>query len=311
MKVVFIASSDWSNLGYILSECLKTVGVDSVMLKEKKHYFKYPKQGIIVNNMQEAIKYIHDADIIQFMHSVIPTWFKLKFAFKNKKKLAVFHGGSKYRLNYVEINKIFNPIVDLTLIQTPELLNLGAKNEKWITPAVDTFFIIPKYDFSDKLIVGHYPSSSIAKNSESIGKIMKMMGLKYNNFEYRYSYEAVPWKSQLKRVSSCDIYIENLTLYYQKMMVGVWGLTALEVAACGGIVITPFVHADLYTRHYGEFGPCIANNETELVSTLNSLLTMSRQDLLELKMKNRRWVETFHSYEAVGSRLKKLYGEIL
>jgi hypothetical protein len=311
MKVVLIASSDWSNLGYILSECLKSVGVNSVMLKRKKHYFNYPKQGIIVSSMQEVVKYAHDADIIQFMHSVIPAWFKLGFARKHKKKLVVFHGGSKYRLNYEEINEIFNPVVDLTLIQTPDLLNFGAKNEKWVTPAVDTSLIKPVYDFNDKLIVGHYPSSPIVKNSESIDKVMKMMGKKYNNFEYKYSYKTVPWKNQLERVSYCDIYIENLTLHQQNVPVGVWGLTALEVAACGDIVITPFVHNDLYVEHYGEFGPCIANNENELINVLDNLLTMSRQDLLELKMKNRRWVETFHSYEAIGNRLKKIYEEIL
>lgn len=309
MKVVFIASSDWSNIGYILSECLKTVGVDSVMLKSSKHHFKYPKQGIIVRGMQQVVKYAQDADIIQFMHSVIPAWFDMDFALK--KKIAVFHGGSKYRSNHEKINKIFNPIIDLTIIQTPDLLNLGAKNEVWVGPAIDTSLIQPKYEVNEKLIIGHYPSSSIAKGSDAIGEVMSMMQQKYNNFEYRYSDKKVPWMRQLERISGCDIYIEKLTILQRGAPSGVWGLTALETAACADIVITSFVYVDLYKEHYGEFGPLVATNQEELVETLNNLLTMPKKKILKLKKRNRKWVETLHSYEVIGQRLKEAYETIL
>ncbi len=308
MKVVLIASADWSNIGYILSECLKTVGVDSVMLKNKRHHFKYPKQGTIIRGMQQVVKYAQDADIIQFMHSVIPAWFDVDFALK--KKIAVFHGGSRYRLNHEKINKIFNPIVDLTIIQTPDLLNLGAKNEVWVGPAIDTSLIQPKYEVNDRLIVGHYPSSSIAKCSHLITEIMKSMASKYD-MDYQYSYDRVPWVEQIKRVSNCDIYIENLAMKQDHADVGVWGLTALETAACADIVITPFVYVDLYRQQYGEFGPYVANSQLELEEALERLFTTPKHKILKLKKRNRRWVETLHSYTAIGQRLKEAYETIL
>jgi hypothetical protein len=307
MNVVLVANHDWSNLGYILSECLNSVGIKSVMLIGNMHHFKYPNHGVLIKKPQQAHKYIEQADIIQFMHSQRPPWVKIK-----NKKNVVFHGGSTYRLKSEQVNKQFNGWIDMSLIQTPDLLGLGAKNEKWILPPINTESIQPVYhNQNDKLIFAHYPSSSLTKKSKNIELVINKIKKKYNNFEYLYSDHKVPWGKQIKRVSKCDIYIEKLNMKQGKMTTGVWSMAALEGAALGKIVITTFSHLSKYEKSYGKFELEIANSSEELEYVIEKFLCKTPEEIMEYKLKTRRWVEKYHSYKAIGTKLKNIYKEIL
>lgn len=308
MKVVFLSINDWANLGYTLSECIQSVGIDALCIKNKNHLFEYPKQGKIVK-IKEFNKYIKDADIVQFMHS---EWVDVDIS---GKRVFVFHGGSKYRKDYKKINKTFNPIVEKSIIQTGDLFGLGAKNEVWLLPAVDTENIKPvfmKPDKTKKIIIGHFPSSPVTKNSKGIEKVFKSLDKDFKNkFIYNYSGERTDWNDQMKRISECDIYIDACMPTLEGRKYGEWGINALEASALGKIVISHFRSYPKYKKVYGkECGIVIANSLDQLEKQLRWLLQLSLKELLEIQHQTRQWLEDKHSYKTVSERMKNKIYEI-
>ena len=247
------------------------------------------------------------------MHS-----FYINLGIKKNQRMFVYHGGSRYRVNYKHINKVFNPKVEKSIIQTADLFGLGAKNEVWLLPAVDTKKIKPVYKRqSDKLIVGHFPSSPVAKNSNLINKIMKNLKKEFGNkFEYVYSPKVINWNRNMKRVSKCDIYIDACTPILKTKnspkgnKYGEWGVAAIEAAALGKIVVSHFLSYKSYEREYGKCGLVVANSISEVENQMRKLLLLNDDKLLALKKNNRAWVEKFHSHYAVGKRLKEIVYKI-
>jgi glycosyltransferase involved in cell wall biosynthesis len=312
LRVLILAMNDWGGLGNLLTKSLCSVGVDAKFYVSGKTIYKHP---VISVSKVQARKFSQSCDIIQYMHSTkVPIGVNL-----SKKKFVVFHGGGKYRERYIEVCKQFNSMVECSLVQTYDLLGKGCKNEKWILPPMDTEQIKPVYKTEGKkIIVGHYPSSSKTKGSNNIQKIINNIRNKVPDFEYRYSDKKVPWNKQMKRMSGVDIYIERLSFYTQGKSdkskwnkTGVWGMTALEAASLGKIVLTNFYGSDRYKEDYGECSLQIANSEDDMEKLLIKLLSIPKKDLLKLKRKTRKWAEDYHSFEVVGSRLKKIYEEIL
>jgi glycosyltransferase involved in cell wall biosynthesis len=308
MKVLILALKDWANLGNILKKCLIHVGVDA------RFYTQIPttrlKNGESIKK-QEAIEFSKECDVIHFMHGLKPD---IPIDLRNK-KVVVLYGGSNYRQKSKEICAEFNKIVDCSLIQTYDLFGLGAKNEIWFLPPVDTENIKPIYDgINEKIIVGHYPSNPKGKGSKNINRIINNIRYDAPIFEYRYNSNRVLWEEQLERMSKVDIYIERMNLLQQGYRnkskwyrTGVWGMTALEAAALGKIVITNFYGEEQYIKEYGKCALQVANSEKDMEKILIKLLSMSHDDLLKLKMKTRKWVETFHSFDVVGNKLRGIY----
>ena len=308
MNVLMLAKTDWANLGSSYSEGLKSVGVNSVILVANRHNFKYPKKGSKHCCPRKMIPYCKNAAIIQFMHSEY-----INVGPLIGKRIFVIHGGSKYRQNPRKYNSIFNPIVEKTIIQTGDLLGLGAKNEVWVLPPIDTERIKPIYNINEeKIIIAHHPDHVTTKGTRVINKVMKSINrdsYNRNKIHYVYSPKIVRWKNNIKRISQCDIYIEALNLKQGNKKYGEWGITCLEAAALGKIVITHFLSLKRYEKEYGKCPLMVANNPDQLKNVLKKLIAMDKGQLLKIKKETRRWVEKLHSYKAVGKRLKeKVYG---
>ena len=321
IDVLFLSIKDWASLGYTLAESLKSVGVNAVAISTQPLLWKDESEQSIIYSYKD--KYLARdlaeaamrSSIIVWMHS---SYQELPYDLLKDKKYVVFHGGTNYRKNPVGMNKVFNDKVDLSLVQTGELLNKGAKNEYWLLPPVDTKRIKPKYSFEseDKIIIGHFTSHqggfkrSLTKGTPLIEFVMdslEMSELK-DRFEFRVGESSqIPWKENLQRMSECDIYIESLSQGVEK---GTnkhdWSITALEACALGCITITNFLFEKKYKKEYGEHGLIVANTDNELKKILKKLLTMDRSELLTMKHKARRWVEEKHSYKVIGQRLKDI-----
>lgn len=306
MDVLIISRNDWANLGYSYHKALKTVGVDSMMVKLNRHHFAYPEQGTICN-MRKIVSLAQQAKIIQYIHSEYINVGPLK-----GKRVFVIHGGSKYRQNADKINRLFNPIVEKTIIQTADLLDLGAKNQVWVLPPIDIDLIKPVYQMkNNKIIIGHYPSAAGVKGSSVINDIIKRINKDEqfkNRIQYNFSDKLVNWNQNIKRMSDCDIYIEALNLEQNGKPYGEWGITCLEAAALGKIIITHSKNSERYKKEYGECPLNIANSPEELEESLKKLILLKDSEILEKKKEIRHWVETYHNYRAIGKRLfKKVY----
>jgi glycosyltransferase involved in cell wall biosynthesis len=234
------------------------------------------------------------------------------------KKVVVQHGGSTYRVDPNACNNIFNLVADATIIQCPDLLNLGAKNEHLIYYPVDTNLIQPDYNpKGSKIIIGHFPSNPLAKGTKGILRVIEKLS-RDSEFKKRFKYvgainhtgkqHQIPWKDHLERMAQCDIIIETMCLNYKGKKFGEWGNAAIESASLGKVVLTNSLTSDIYAKEYGNCALNIINNEEELESKLKRLLSVGQEELMQKKIETREWAVRNHSMTACARRLwNKVY----
>ena len=301
--ILFLSIKDWANMGLMLSRCLRKIGVDAEAICTEPTRFQYQEMPVHTPTAEAMRPYLDAAEVIVFMHSN-PNLLTIPYDF-SKKKLAVFHGGTEYRQKPEVINELFNDKVYVSLVQTSNLLGLGAKNEKWILPPVDTDLIQPVKTNNEKIIVGHFPRSPIVKGTDEINRVVASLQGKHD-FHYLFSAYQVDWAENLRRMGRCDIYICAMKpMLYGKPYGGGIEVTDLESAALGKVTVTHFAyHLDRYLREFGNHLPLyIANEPSELYETLDMFLGADLKELDDIKEETRVWVEKNHSYEAVGRRL--------
>ena len=302
LDVVLVGNNDWANVGYEFSQALQAVGVKAKMLIGASHLFEYPEQGMLVLSPRKVGQYLEKAKVIQFMHSQFaPTDVDLK-----DKRVFVFHGGTAYRQNAEMINKFFNPIVQGSIIQSTNLIGLGAKNEHWLLPCINANNYEPNYKRVDneRLIIGQFHYNTKGKKTEIIGEVIKKLNADpetTNKFSLIQDTKRVVWKNNIQRFARCDVIIDQFG--------GVWGLTTLEAAALGKIVLTSFDGIKAYEKEYGECSLVIVqNNLDDIVRHLKHLILLSDDELVQMKQASRAWVERFHCYEFIGNKLREIYG---
>jgi len=317
--VLFLSVRDYAAVGAIFAKCLNEVGVEAQAVSKRPTSYSPSCRAIIYKNRRELERMVERADVIVWMHSKqIPLTISL-----SGKKRVVFHGGTRYRLHSGKANKAFR-YMSVSLIQTAEMLGLGARNEVWMLPAAYIGDMEPDFSVGSKVIVGHFPSAPDAHGKEVVdlsggsGKdltlkgsyiINKVMKRYKNKVQYRFSKDGVGWVENLKRVNECDIYIESLNNASISVNKHDWSIAALEAAALGDIVITNFKFGEeRYKQVYGGHSLQVANTEEELVKVMDKLLSMSKNNLIELKHLTRDWAATTHGLKAVGLRLKEVFG---
>jgi len=300
--ILFVSENDWANLSYVFQKSLEKAGIEARAITLNRHMFDYPEQAEIIRDTPTFFKLVSDASCIVWMHSQpldIPGGY---VSIQNKKKKVVFHGGSAYRNNPDELNKIFN-FCDLTLFQNYDLKALDTRTDvhtEMIMPAVDTELIKPAFSCHRKRVVAHFPRGH-QKGTQDINEVLaEFQGV----FEYRHIPGQIPvsWSDNMKRLAECDIYVASLPY---DGCTGL-GLTLFEAAALGKIVINPFEYVKEYQEDFGEYPLLIANDKDELRDRLNELSVMSDAELSELQGRIREWVESQHSYKAVGDRLARM-----
>ena len=71
-----------------------------------------------------------------------------------------------------------------------------------------------------------------------------------------------------------------------KRKYGEWGITALEAAALGKIVVTNFLSIDRYKIEYGDCPLVVCNTIDQLKDNISELSKMSKEEILEKKEEN-------------------------
>jgi hypothetical protein len=299
--VVFACINDWANVGWVFKASLESVGVSAVALRTgKAHPFGYPEQAKGAT-LEEIQKEIDQARAVMFMHTQWPGDLVLE-----GKKVAVFHGGSWYRQEPERWNAFWNPKVDVTAIQTADLLDKGAKNQVWIMPSVDTDFLEPNRWFAGgKLVFAHYPRKASKKGS---GHFLSAMAPYHGKKSiFHYSEGKVPWLDNMKRLSLCDVYLESQEHTRRgktgKKPLGFWGTAAMEAASMGKIVVTCFRQRKRHEEEFGKSPIMAANNPEELATILRRLHAMPIEEIVRRQQAHREWAVRCHSRKTVGRRL--------
>jgi hypothetical protein len=298
-EVLLVSENDWANAGHVYCKALRSIGIDADAITLNLHGFHYTEQARQVE--RKDLKGLCDKSrIVISMHS-------RNLVGRAAEHMCVFHGGAQYRGNAKAVNSVFNPFVDCSIIQTGDLLGLGAKNEVWVLPAIDLKSIKPRFGITgNKIRIGHHPRSFKDKGGPAVLRVidrLKSYPQLRNRFEFTTDSTHVPWEQSIQRMGDCDIYIECLAPTHLGKKHGAWGITALECAALGKIVVTNFADYELYEADYGKCGLQVTNTEDEMLDKLVELLSLTDNELENLQVDTREWAEKHHSYEAIGTRL--------
>jgi hypothetical protein len=327
-NLILFTNQDWSNTAYRYVKSLKEVGVRSLLIKTSRHKFNYPFQGIIINNLNLRIiqKYpvkchMNNDLIISILDSFKYIWFHASttITFKDKPIInylkknhnyIVAHGGSTFRIQKNKVSSFFNGHCSKSIIQCPDLLKGLCNNEKLIYYPLDTKMFIPHYSINNnKLIFSHYPSTKNVKGSDKIFKILNKFKdkiiIKSCSINMREK-DNKDWLENIGRYKECDVYIETLMPKLNGLDFGEWGNTCLEAASSGCIVITNCTHLELYKKNYKNDPPIlISNSMIDIEKNINYLLKLNKNDIINLKKKHRKWVDTYHNLKYTGKLLKE------
>jgi hypothetical protein len=309
LDVLFLCWDDNSNTGWKFLQCARYLGLNAVMFKGKPHPFNYPNQapvlpqlssppiaGAPITVMAPGIEpLINSAHVVHLIASTYPMaaveWGKIN--------VVVQHGGTAYRQNPEDCNHIFNQMANKTIVQTPDLMGLGANNESLILFPVDTDKIQPDFrQKGDKPIVGHFPSNPDVKGSFEIEQVLQGI----DGIKLVIDYHRVSWEDNLKRMAKCDIIIDGCSPEQNGKPYGAFGNQTLEAAALGCSVITHCVNEGDYNAEYGDLVPHVSNTPEELRDYVKAVAG-DLEWIQKHKERCREWVEKCHSIPATANRL--------
>jgi len=157
------------------------------------------------------------------------------------------------------------------------------------------------------LEIAHYPSNTEVKGTNHI--INMLSDISSAKYYFICDTNEVDYRQQLDRLKTCDIYIEMFKMELGQNIYGSFGITALEAAAMGKIVVTNNLHKELYQDVYGDCALQIVNTEKEFKDKINQLINLSTHELRELQHSTKQWVLK-HSYSATGDRIKSFHTAI-
>lgn len=305
MNVLNLSQSDWAKFQYDNMLALRSVGVHCDSVTASKHQF-YKEQSEVIPDLVQLMERIGEYDVIQFFHDNVSLFNCILPALKNKKVIS-YHTSSEYRKNHKYINAVMNPVVYRSVNAMPEFMGLGAKNPVYMVGAVDVDKLCPQERFPGPCWFGHYPSNPEVKGTQKIVDVMDKL-----NCVFMHSTKLLPYDQQIERMRGCDVYIEMLTEKDGNgIPYGNFGITALEAAALGKVVITQLKHPEVYNEAYGFCGLNIANSAEKLKRMVESLDNYSDDYLKGQQQVTREWVVKNHSYKATGEYfLRNVLSEI-
>lgn len=300
MKVLNCCTDDWANFSHDNAKALRSVGVDCGDVKVNEHEFNYDSESVTLSR-KSISDMMRAADIIQIFHTDVTM---LELAKPLNKRIVIYYCDSRYRSNPQKYNAIFNPFVETSIIALGEFAGLGAKNEHYVVGAIDVDNI-PKIGpgIKEPYKIGHYPSNPRVKGTT---EILQMLNKVKGKFKLHHSIVKVPHPEQQKRINDCDIYIELFKPELEGKKYGSFGMTALEAAAAGKIVITQSLSNNVYEANYGYCPLIRCHSEKSFIDTVNQLLKFGVNHIGFIQEIMAEWVRENHSYEATGKRIKEI-----
>lgn len=294
MKVLNLAECDYANFSHENAKALRSIGIDCEDLVKSKHPFGYATESKLAS-IQEMIEAMKTADVIQVMHSH-PYLFELSKA-NGKAKIIVYHTGTRYREGHKELSILFEGYTQVSdqtefFAINPNLHYIVSPVELELAPLV-----------KDHLRFAHYPSNPEVKGT---AKILEMMSQFKNKIDFRIGTKTVDHAQQLQRMANCDVYIELFKPELNGRPYGCFGVTALEAASMGRIVVTNNLYPEVYQKAYGRLPFTIANTEKVFSNSVKGLINLDLQMIRDTQRQTWEIMRENHSYKATGERILKV-----
>lgn len=315
-RVLMLCADDWANVGYAMSQAYLYAGIPISAYKLRLHAFNYEQELPLLQSLSraQADKLFAEADILHFLHSSPVT---LQGWDVTGKKVICQHGGTKYREHHDEVNATLEAFdVRVSLIETPDLLGLGAVNEILFPPPVDTFMLRPRPRLvtRDVRVVGHFPST-VVKGTRRVQRVFDKLA-EHPRYATMASFRTsdprapVSHSQHIERMSVCDVIVDVAENAIDGRRYGEYGVSGREAAALGCVVVSAHLHKDRYEAAYGDTEIVTFTNEDELEFQLRRLFDLDPVDFEIKRAKTRKWIEEKHSVEAVAERLKALVASL-
>lgn len=237
------------------------------------------------------VRLAKQAEVIQIMHSDAAIFDAVKHL---GKRMIVYHTGTRYRENHLHLEQVFKGITSVS--DQCEFMHLG--DHKYIVSPVE--LDMAPLCANTHLKIAHYPSHAWTKGTD---KIIEMLQPVHGKFEWQHSTALVGHKEQLSRIAKCDIYIELFKPEIRGNPYGCFGVTALEAAAMGKIVITNNLFPKVYTDAYGTCPMTIANTEEHFSNYINQYLKADKNFIRSIQKQNFELMKENHSFTATGNRI--------
>lgn len=291
MKVLSVSENDYGNYGHNFSKALQSIGVDSIDLCLSPHPFGYATESKVVK-IHDMVDQMKQADVVVVHHS-LPSLFELA---KNncKGRVIVTHTGTRYREGHESLEILFKGTTCITdhsefLVINPNLHYIVSPVELELAPLV-----------KDHLRFAHYPSNSEVKGT---AKILEMIAPFKNKIDFRVGTKTVDHAQQLQRMANCDVYIELFKPELNGQPYGCFGVTALEAAAMGRIVVTNNLYPEVYQKAYGRLPFTIANTEKVFTNVIGNLMKMDLGMVRDMQKQTHEIMQDNHSYQATGRKI--------
>lgn len=304
--VIFLSHGDWANIGSHLAESLRRVGVNAKSWASWHLKMDMPIKSSVYKGWEEVQSDLEKAKVVWLMHGYIFKYRNLPI--RKDQLVCSYHGGPPLLFN---CNIDFfgryrrRDLHPVHFIQMPKLYNDCYFLEKvhLLTPPVDIERLQPRYyEGKSKAVIGHFPrNTGTGLKTKGHEKVVKVLESFKNKFPYISNTKFINWIPHTQRINQCDIYVEKLSDICRE-----WGMSSLEAAALGKIVITNFEKREVYEQAYGPSPIITANTEDELRGVLKYLATWGVDNICRKQAETREWVEKYHSFEVVGKRLKDI-----
>jgi len=288
--ILLASSADYANYAHNQANALRSIGIDAIDVTLSKHPFTYESESKLVT--RQTLKTLtEEAEHVVICHSC-PTIFDLN----QNPNYSVIHTGTRYRESPKYFNELFASAKRVISDQS-EFQVLGKM--EYIVSAVDENLYKPK-EIGKKLIIGHYPSNPEVKGTNEIIEMLKPFR---DTFEIRVGLKQVSHAEQIKRMQECDVYIELFKPELNGRPYGCFGVTALEAAMMGKLVITQDLEGRTYKEAYGDHPFITVKNKYQFQAAIEDSIkyyTMRMADKIHIETQER------HGYKATGERLKQL-----
>ncbi len=291
--ILNLCTHDYANFMYDNMLSLQAIGVNCVGLKRKKHIFNYHDQCRIARD-SEIKETISHANTIQIFHSDLKCLSLVNQA-EFKGQLIVYHTGTNYRQNHELLNSRFNAYVDRSVVALTEFIGLGSKNEVYVVGAVNTDYLVPIPIPKPEFRFGHFPSDPEVKGTKKILSMMYGHDLCYSTDQFSYEYH-------ISRMRSCRVYVELFAPTQNGKPYGSFGISALEAAALGLVVITQCFGIEHYWKTYGKPVLFLTKDKYDFMATIETLSQNKtpEKEIKTLQSASRKWVVEKHSHQATG-----------
>jgi len=295
MRVLNVSTNDYALYGYNFSRALKSIGVDSTDLCRSPHPFGYSQESPVVS-ISEMVHQMKEADVVVVHHSD-PQLFELA---KNncKGKVIITHTGTRYRENHQALDILFKDT--LCMSDQTEFFNINPNLHYLVSPV--EFDLAPL--IKDKpLKFAHYPSNAEVKGT---AKIMELMNDFKGRCDFKVGTTTVDHYFQLERMAKCDVYIELFKPTLNGNPYGCFGVTALEAAGMGKLVITNNLYPKVYANAYGTCPMTYANTEVVFKNIINGILNMSVTAIKMVQKETYEIMQENHSYVSTGKKIMSI-----